>query len=139
MTEAATQPKSVNTTACQNVHPEDLRVGEFVVVLQQSYQLGTYNWCGLDAHQFPPDRPIELTLRGVFDGLLEVQEVCFPFVLCRDYHGNAVVLDARSTELGRLSESFADGYKTLMKSKSNGAEETKSKRKKKRESKKRKR
>jgi hypothetical protein len=131
MSETLTQTERAEPTACRAVHPEDLAVGEYVAVLQQRYQLGTYVWCGVDPHQFPPNEPVELTFRGTFEALLEVKEICFPFVLCTDYDSNVVVLDTRSTQLGRLSASFADGYKAAMKAKSNKANDSKSRKKKK--------
>lgn len=131
MTDTVTQKERAETTACRTVHPEDLAVGEYVAVLQQSYQLGTYVWCGLDPHQFRPSEPVELTLRGSFDGLLEVKEICFPLILCTDCDANVVVLDSRSTQLGRLSAAFASSYKAAKKAKASSSKPKKKKKKRK--------
>lgn len=113
MSETVTKSK-VKATACRSVHPEDITIGDHVVVLHQSFQVGTYVWCGLDAHQFPPSEPVEITFRGNFEALT-VKEVCLPFVLCCDDESNVVVLDVRGLQIGRLSKRFAKAHRKALK------------------------
>jgi hypothetical protein len=117
MAQTTTQKETERTIACRTVHPEDIAVGDHVAALHQSYQIGTYVWCGLDSHQFPPSEPIELTLRSNFEAL-EVKEICLPFVLCCDHASKVVVLDVRSTTIGCLSARFIEAYRKAEKAKS---------------------
>jgi len=88
---APTEPALAS--ACRAIHPEDLLAGDYVTVLQQTYQVATYAWCGIDTHQFPPNEPIEISLRGYFEAL-KVEDICFPFLLCTNNEGEVRVIDS---------------------------------------------
>ena len=109
---APTEPALAS--ACRAIHPEDLLAGDYVTVLQQTYQVATYAWYGIDTHQFPPNEPIEISLRGYFEAL-KVEDICFPFLLCTNNEGEVRVIDSRSNQLGKLSSSFVQNYKNATK------------------------
>jgi hypothetical protein len=127
-------------SACRSVHTEDLQVGDYVTVLQRTFPVGTFAWYGLDTHQYPPEKPIEVTYREDFM-LLKIKDVCLPFVLCTNHDGNVQTFDARATEFGRVAKGFADNFLKLVKEEKRRLEKPNDKKKKsksKRKSKKRK-
>lgn len=136
MSNSTSQSKPAVASACRAIHPEDLLVGDYVTVLQESHQIGTFTWCGIDPHQFPPNETIEITIRGNFDAL-KVKDICFPFILCTDNQGEVHVIDTRSNQLGKLSKSFIGSLKKATKAQQRKlAKQKKSKKRKKNKSKK---
>ena len=122
-------------SACRAIHPEDLLAGDYVTVLQQTYQVATYAWCGIDTHQFPPNEPIEISLRGYFEAL-KVEDICFPFLLCTNNEGEVRVIDSSSNQLGKLAPSFVQNLKTATKAQQDKLDKKKkSKKRKKRKAK----
>jgi len=107
MSNSASPSRPALASVCRAIHPEDLSAGDFVTVLQQVHQVGTFAWCGIDTYQFPPNEAIELTIRGNFEAL-KVKDICYPFLLCTDNDGKVHVIDSRSEQLGRLDPSFVD-------------------------------
>ena len=101
-------------SACQAIHPEDLLVGDYITVLHQTWQVATYAWCSIDTYQFPPNKPIEISIRGYFDAL-KVKDICFPFLLCTDNDDAVHVIDSRSYQLGKLAPSFVNNLKNATK------------------------
>lgn len=112
MTNSETTLPSIS--ACRSVHTEDLQVGEYVTVLQRTFPVGTFAWCGLDTHQYPPETPIQVAFREDFV-LLRIKDICLPFVLCTDHDKQVQTFDARATEFGRVPKSFADNFLKLAK------------------------
>ncbi len=110
MSKTSTPSQPALASVCRAIHPEDLSVGDYITVLQQTHQIGTFAWCSIDAHQFPPNEAIELTIRGQF-AALEVKDICFPFLLCTDDADEVHVIDSRSNQLGKLAPSFVDNFK----------------------------
>ena len=111
---SSTTSQPALASACQAIHPEDLNVGDHVTVLQQSHQIATYVWCGIDAHQFPPNELIELTVRSEFEAL-KVKNICFPFLLCTGIEGETRIIDTRAATLGKLDPSFVRSLKKATK------------------------
>ncbi|MDB2686079.1 hypothetical protein N9Y42_02605 [Mariniblastus sp.] len=131
----STHLKPALASACRAIHPEDLNVGDHVTVLQQSHQIGTFAWCAIDPHQFPPNELVELTVRSEFDAL-KVRDICFPFLLCTDLDGETRVIDTRSHQIGKLAPSFIRSLKKATKAmQRKQAKKKKSKKRKKRKSK----
>ena len=103
--------------------------------MQQTYQVATYAWCGIDTHQFPPNEPIEISLHGCFEAL-KVEAICFPFLLCTNNEGDVRVIDSRSNQLGKLAPSFVQNLKTATKAQQDKLDKKKkSKKRKKRKAK----
>lgn len=127
MTNSETTLPSIS--ACRSVHTEDLQVGDYVTVLQRTFPVGTFAWYGLDTHQYPPETPIEVTYREDFV-LLQIKDICLPFVLCTNQHDNVQTLDVRATEFGRVAKSFVDSYLKLVKEEKRRLEKPKDKKKK---------
>jgi hypothetical protein len=136
MTSSQTTLSSIS--ACRSVHLEDLRAGEYVTVLQRSYQVGTFAWCGLDTHQYPPETPLDIACRDEFS-LLLIKDICLPFVLCTDLDKQVHALDTRSTKFARVPQSFVDSFRKAVKSEKRKALNRDKKKKSKRKSKSKKR
>ena len=109
-----THSKPALASACQAIHPEDLNVGDHITVLQQSYQIGSYVWCSIDAHQFPPNELIEIVARSEFEAL-KVKDICFPYLLCTGIDKETRVIDTRSHQIGKLAPSFIRSLKKATK------------------------
>lgn len=91
------------------LHPEDLAVGDDVVILFTSSQYPTFNWYGFDTGMQPIEKPISVTYLPFGDqGALVVQQICLPFVLCRTFDDRHRYLDIRQVQLARLSKAFAE-------------------------------
>ena len=126
--------KPALASACRAIHPEDLNIGDHVTVLQQSYQIGTFAWCSIDAHQFPPNELIEITTRGEFEAL-KVRDICFPFLLCTGLESETRIIDTRANQIGKLAPSFVRSLKKATKAQQRKqAKKKKSKKRKKRKS-----
>ena len=98
------------------VHPEDLVVGDSVVVSARTHQLASFFWCGVDSFQFPPDELIELTFLAVGNHYPQsVKSICLPFVLCQRIDKTHVVHDLRRLQLARLDESYAKAVRKAYK------------------------
>ena len=88
----------------RSLAPEDILVGHFVMILQDQHQflmgkctpLGDTEYSTLEIRM----RPDETALPG------KVVEVCLPFVVVQNHEEKTSVLDIRSNQLARVSESF---------------------------------
>lgn len=88
----------------RSLAPEDILIGYFVMILQDQHQflmgkctpLGDPEYSTLEMRM----RPDETTLPG------KVVEVCLPFVVVQNHEEKTSILDIRSKQLARVSESF---------------------------------
>lgn len=104
--------------AARRLAPEDVRVGDDVAIVEITYQVPSFLWCGADAVTMPPERPVRMTyLHAMDQGPLRVESVCLPFVLCQPMKGRGRVLDVRQVQLARLDACFADQVRSAQKSK----------------------
>lgn len=95
-------PSLAATTA-----PEDLRPGEYVAVLNETWEYPSFLWCG-DAGTSPREEPIRIRWRPQPAGVpLKVKAVCLPFVFVEDPHGQFRTADVRQTEFVRLQRDYA--------------------------------
>jgi len=88
----------------RSLAPEDMLQGHYVMVLQdqQQFLIGKCSPVG-DPEYMTVEirmRPDETALPG------KVVEVCLPFVVVENHEGKTSILDIRSKQLARVSESF---------------------------------
>lgn len=119
--------------AARRIHPEDLAVGDDVVVSEATYEFATFLWCGLDSFKYPADELIRLSFLASEDHFpQQVVSICLPYLLCKKVDGKHVIHDLRSLQLARLESGFASAARDAYKAdKESEAESRKSKKKKK--------
>lgn len=100
------------------MYPEDLSVGDHIVLSEVSYQYATFNWCGADMSIRSPEEPIEITYYPSWDKHepMKVKAVCLPFVLCKTVEKKHCVLDLRQVKVARVDDNFATSVKNAAKS-----------------------
>ena len=104
-----TELKSDGLNVARRLHPEDLKVGDDIVITEVSHQFGTFVWCGLDSFQFPADEVVTLTYLANDNHFPQkVVAICLPFVLCEQVDSKHVIHDVRSLQFARLEPSFAE-------------------------------
>ncbi len=94
-------------TAAQTVAGEDLEVGDYVAVLEQTYEFASFLWCGVDVQLMPPDEPVRVRMAPLDSGVpLRVAAVCVPFVLAKHPKGGTRSLDLRLCRLARVDRGY---------------------------------
>jgi hypothetical protein len=85
---------------------EDLRIGEFVTVLNEIVEFPTFLWC--DAAASAPDEMVRVRCRADDGGMpLKIRAICLPFVYARSPYGVTQTLDIRQVQLVRLKRRYA--------------------------------
>ena len=118
--------EAIRLTSSRKVHPENLRVGDYVAIASVTYEIPSFLWCGLDHIAYPPDQTIDIAFTKSADenAPLLVKSVCLPFVLCKSVDGDHRLIDLRRTALLKLDNTFGqEAAKSLTKkskSKSSG-------------------
>lgn len=122
-------------TVARTVYPEDLSVGDNVVVAEVTYEVGTFAWCGADLTVRPPEDPIRIPYRPHDEHHpMTVKRVCLPYVLCKTLEKKHRVVDLRQVKLALVDPDFAEavrvGYKADRKPKKRDGKKKSKKRKK---------
>src|SRR5690349_4381542 len=105
-TETSSQPDSTHPTLARVLAPEDVRVGDFVAVLDELYELPSYCWRD-DVVLHPRDELVRIRLMPTQENPpLKVKAVCLPFVLVKRPLGECHVLDLRRLRLARLDRRY---------------------------------
>lgn len=95
------------STLAASVAGEDLRIGEYVAVLNEIHEFPSFFW-GCDATTLSPHEVVRLRCAARDAGMpLRVEAVCLPFVLLRTPTGECRTLDVRMAQLVRLDEGYA--------------------------------
>lgn len=104
------------TTLAKALAPEDILVGDYVMVLQTVSELPSCLWAA-DAVTLSVDEPVRIHYLPSPVGLpLRVDAVCLPFVLVKRAVGNGEILDIRQCRLARVDRQFAkSAWKTSKK------------------------
>lgn len=96
-----------NTTLSKPVAAEDLRAGDDVAVLHETYEYVSFLW-GCDATLLAHDQPVRVTFKPRRAGVpLRVVDLCLPFVLATTPTGQPTTLDLRSCQLVKLDPRYA--------------------------------
>lgn len=100
----AAQAKS---TLAKSLAPEDVRVGDYVTPLHETYDYPSFLWC-CDAEL--TNRAETVPIRYVAQGSgvpLKVKAICLPFVLVTRPTGGTYALDVRCQQLAKLDAGYA--------------------------------
>ncbi|TWT76818.1 hypothetical protein Pla123a_22410 [Posidoniimonas polymericola] len=99
--------KANTPTLAKTLAPEELRVGEYVAVLNEVVEVGSFCW-NADPSLLPPDQPVRIVIRSQEPGTpLRVRSICLPFVLVKRPCGQHRTLDVRGCQLVRLDRVYA--------------------------------
>ena len=95
------------STLAKTLAPEDIRVGDQVVLLRQTFELCSFYW-SCDPNLLPPEAPVrvELMPRHV-RAPAKVKAVCLPLVLVRFKNGTHEQWDVRQMTLGKVDKAYA--------------------------------
>ena len=95
------------STLAKTLAPEDIRVGDHVLVLRQTFELCSFYW-SCDPSLLPPETPVrvELMPRHIRTPA-KVKAVCLPLVLVRFKGGEHEQWDVRQMALGKVDEAYA--------------------------------
>lgn len=94
-------------TVAKPLAPEEIRVGDFVVVLHQLVELPSFCWCH-DATVLAPDQPVRIQLLPSADERpMKVKSACLPFVIVKLSDGEQRMIDLRRMRLARVDRKFA--------------------------------
>ena len=94
-----------NTTVAASVAPEDLKIGDFVAVLNEVIEYPSFFWFDLDA----TNRDELVRIRYIPSGSgmpLKVKAICLPFVFVKPPIGQSETVDIRKVQLVRLNERY---------------------------------
>jgi hypothetical protein len=93
-------------TMAATVGPEDLCRGDYVAVLNRTYEAPSFLWC-CEAAGVSPDEPVRIRYRTREGGRpLKVKGVCLPFVFVKTPTGRWRSIDIRQVELVRLDRDY---------------------------------
>lgn len=90
----------------KSLAPEDVRVGDYVAPLHETYDYASFFWCCDDALE---DRSQTVPIRFVASGSgepLRVKAFCLPFVLVKHPVRGDFTLDIRRHQLARLDRAY---------------------------------
>ena len=87
---------------------EEVRAGDLVSVLWQSWDFPSFLWCG-DASVMPPEEMVHVRAKSPLGGVpLKVKAVCLPFVFVKEPAGRCFPIDLRRCEMVRLDDKYAE-------------------------------
>lgn len=96
-----------STTVAARVAGEDITRGDFVTIINETFELPSFLWDRTDI-SLSPDEPIRIQYKAGNAGLPQkVVGVCLPFVYARKPNGVLVTIDMRRQQLVRLDHDCA--------------------------------
>jgi hypothetical protein len=94
-------------TLAKSVAPEDLVRGEYVAILNETYEYVSFLW-NCDSTVLPPNIPIKIQWQSQSEGMpMKIVDICLPFIFIKEPNGTHRSLDMRKYQLVRLDESYA--------------------------------
>jgi len=94
------------TTVAATVAGEDIRCGDFVTVLNATFEVPSYLW---DQAMLAPTELVRLKMIPSDAGVpLKVFAICLPFVYAKDTKGEINTLDLRREQIVRLNGDCAE-------------------------------
>jgi hypothetical protein len=102
-----TSETQLETTVAATVAGEDVSCGDFVALLNTTYELPSYLWDGCDA-SLRPHELVRLRMIPSEAGTpLKVFAVCLPFLYVKNTSGELKTLDLRRQQIVRLDRDCA--------------------------------
>ena len=96
---------SENTSVAASVAPEDLKIGDFVAVLNEVIEDPSFFWFDLEATK--RDELVRIRYIPSGSGMpLKVKAICLPFVFVKPPIGQSETVDIRKVQLVRLNERY---------------------------------
>lgn len=92
------------TTCAQAVAPEDIRVGDYLIVLHTTYELLPM-LLGCES-SFAPPKPTRMTLMSWDTEPKRVVRICLPIILVLEPDGEKDTIDVRRHNLARVDLAF---------------------------------
>lgn len=104
------------TTVAARIAGEDIKRGDYVTVLNETFELPSFLWCCTNS-TLPPDEPVRSRYMSREAGQpFKVITVCLPFVYAKRPTGNLYTFDTRRHQLVRLApESGRSVWKAMRK------------------------
>ena len=97
----------VNTALAKVLAPEEICIGDYVSLLNMSWELPSYMWCA-DANLLSPHELVRLEIKPRTSGIpMKVKSVCLPFVLAKFPAGEKRAIDIRCYRLAKLNRAYA--------------------------------
>jgi hypothetical protein len=94
------------TTVAATVAGEDLRCGDFITLLNATFEIPFYMW---DQVLLPPSEIVRLKMIPGDAGVpLKVFGICLPFIYAKDSKGEIKTLDLRREQVVRLNGDCAE-------------------------------
>ena len=88
--------------------PEDIRIGDYVGMLQSSVQYPTYLWHGDLDSDIADEEPVRVCFMPTDGGVpLKVKAISLPFLLVKPPGQNCETIDIRLCRLARLDPTYA--------------------------------
>jgi hypothetical protein len=117
----ATITEDQHTSVARTVHPEDLKCGDYVAVLNDIEEFPSFLW-GCDVDSSSREQPVRMRFRSSGDGTpMRIKSICLPFVLVVSPRSQSLIFDVRQVELVRLPKRYAKAaWKHLKKKTKNG-------------------
>jgi len=109
MAESVSQLESAqaNSTLAKSLPPEDVRVGDYVAPLHETYDYPSFLWC-CDAELTNRAETVPIRYIAQGSGLpLKVKAICLPFVLVKHPLRGTMALDVRCQQLAKLDRDYA--------------------------------
>lgn len=97
-----TTETNFQTTVATRIAGEDLRQGDFVTVLNETFELPSFLWNCSDV-AVPADEPVCIRYMARDAGQpYKVLDICLPFVYAKRAWGGIKIIDTRRQQLVRL-------------------------------------
>ncbi len=110
--------KNTNISVSRQLRPDDIRVGDYVAVLNVSYE-----WAGFSCMD-PTGNPGQVQRATLIPNKtsppVRIEAVCVPFLFVVDVKGKRHMVDMRRVKLARVSRRFGNTVFSSMSRKSPG-------------------
>jgi len=95
------------STLAKSLGPEDVRVGDYVAPLHETYDYPSFVWCS-DAELTNRSETVPIRFVAQGSGVpLKVKAICLPFVLVKHPTRGVYAIDVRCHQLARLDREYA--------------------------------
>ncbi len=111
-----TRPRARDSQLVRSVAAEDLRAGDYVVLLEQMFEYPSYLWCG-DAQLESRDQPVRITWMMRGGRPMRIESICLPFLLVKPIGDEHEVLDVRSCRLARPTADYVHAVRQARRAK----------------------
>jgi hypothetical protein len=104
-------------TLAQNIAGEDLVVGEYIAILNDTYEYPSFLWdrCAVT---LPASEPVRVRYASSRAGKpIKIAAICLPFVYGKNPDGAMEIIDLRRAQIVRLDQACARDIRDQLRSK----------------------